>query len=174
MCAHFFQRIYEADADTLHRFLAMGQQYFDLNTSAQSILEAWAELKDEAGAKKTFVPLPMFPSVLANQHLALLEDLGPEATLEKMGADLETGKQLVTEVLAHALRDLGPGHAESLGRRLGGLSLPIGPRFAVDALPRRERLAELPEIGRDLERALGRKNASVTLESLWQRAEAAK
>lgn len=170
MCGHFFQRIYDADVDTLVAFLKMGQKYYELNTSAQTILETWAALKTERGARKAFVPLPMFPSVLAKQHVALLERLDAAATLKKMNADLETGRELVTEVLAHALRDLGEDKAALLREKLGG-SAPLGERTALrfenDALPRRERVGQLPEIGRDLERALGRKNAAVPLSTLW-------
>lgn len=170
MCAHFFQRIYSTDAETLRAFLQMGKQYYALNTEAQTILETWGALKSEPGAKKAFVPLPMFPSVLAKQHLALLEKLDPAATLQKMTDDLETGRELVTEVLAHALRDLGPGQSAQLRAKLGGiapLDARASQRFADDALPRRERVERLPEIGRDLERALGRKNAKVALSTLW-------
>ena len=171
MCGHFFQRIHEEDAETLRAFLAMGQEYYDLNTAAQTILETWGALKSEPGAKKSFVPMPMFPSVLAKQHVALLDKLDAPATLEKMQRDLLTGRELVTEVLAHALRDLGPEKAAVLRDRLGGMT-PLGEaageRFANDVLPRRQRVASLPEIGRDLERALGRKNGKVPLATLWE------
>lgn len=170
MCGHFFQRIHEEDVETLQVFLAMGEKYYDLNTTAQTILETWGALKSEPGAKKSFVPMPMFPSVLAKQHVALLDKLDAPATLAKMMRDLETGRELVTEALAHALRDLGPEKAATLRAKLEGKT-PLGAaaaeRFANDALPRRERVGRLPEIGRDLERALGRKNGKVPLATLW-------
>ncbi len=184
MCPHYFQEIHRLDAPTLERFLDMGRGYFDLNTHAQAILEGWASLKPTgpSSSLKRFVPMPMFPSVLAKQHVALLEPLGTEATLAKMAADLETGKELVAEVLAHALRDLGQEGAAELGRLIeayvspGGprphWDLPTGARFDADALPRRQRLSAMPEIGRDLERALGRKSTETPLSALWKQAAA--
>ena len=182
MCGHFFQGLYREDADVLEAALALGQRYYDLNTKAQAILESWALIKSERAKDesrtKNYVPLPMFPSVLATQHLALQEKLSAADALAKMERDLTTGEALVTEVLAHALRDCGEEDAARLGQlveerwsaSLDALALPTGARFEADALPRRERLASLPDIGRDLERALGRKSASSPLSALWSRA----
>ncbi|MEM6954401.1 MAG: tryptophan 7-halogenase [Myxococcota bacterium] len=175
MCGHFFQRIYLESSERLERFLEMGQRYYHLNTQAQAILENWAHLKSSTSDAKSFVPLPMFPSVLADQHLSLMEKRSADETLAKMVADLATGKALVTELLAHALRDLGEGKAEAFGQALAPLGpwdLPTSPRFEADTLPRRERLRALPPIGRDLERALGRREGDRPLPHLWEVARA--
>ncbi|MBX3248754.1 MAG: NAD(P)/FAD-dependent oxidoreductase [Myxococcales bacterium] len=178
MCAHFFQEIWRQDAATLRRFRSMQARYYELNSRAQSILESWAALKPTAfGGPKGFVGLPSFPSTLADAHLELSERRSVEETFAKMERDLETGRQLVTEILAHALRDLGSERAAELGR-LAGLSsswdLPLGgERFAADALPRRQRVDALPRIARDMERALGRVDGDLPLSALLDLALAA-
>ena len=174
MSAHFFQGIWREDAATLRRFRDMGQKYWALNTVAQQVLEAWAALKPapHGDGRKQFVPLPMFPSVLADQHVALEEKLDAEATFAKMERDLEVGRQLVTELVVHALRDLGEEKANEYFARakLDESGLELDARAAVDALPRRERLDQLPRIGRDLERALGRPKSALTTPELLERA----
>jgi len=168
MSAHFFQGMWRQDAASLRRFREMGQRYYDLNSQAQKILEAWAALKGapHGDGRKAFIPLPMFPSVLADQHLALEEELDAEATYAKMERDLETGRELVTEVAMHALRDLGPEKAAAYIEAADLGAFELGPRAEVDALPRRERLEKLPRIGRDLERALGRPKCEVPVREM--------
>ncbi|HJK89778.1 MAG TPA: NAD(P)/FAD-dependent oxidoreductase [Polyangiaceae bacterium LLY-WYZ-15_(1-7)] len=175
MCAHFFQEIWREDAATLRRFLGMQARYYALNSHAQAILEAWGALKPTPfGGRKRFIGLPSFPSTLADQHLSLQEDLDVEGTWAKMESDLAIGQQLVAEILAHALRDLGPETAAELGRRAGldaSWGLPLaGERIDADALPRRQRIEKLPRIARDMERALGRVDPGVPLSELLARA----
>lgn len=170
MSAHFFQEIWREDAETLRAFREMGERYYALNTIAQRVLEGWADIPSAGNsAARSFVPLPMFPSVLANQHIALGTKRSPAETLAKMDADLQVGRELVTEVLAHALRDVGLAGAAELGRRVGldaASDLVIDARAEFDGLPRRERVARMPDIGRDMERALGRKEGDAPLRDL--------
>ena len=188
MCAHFFQGVWRADAATLRRFRELGQRYYDLNTTAQRLLGIWAELKDEpfSDGHKKVIGLPLPRSILSQAHRALGERLDRDAALAKMEADWLVGRELVGEVLAHALRDLGSAKAAELGRRMGaalggvepeprpaGAPLAIGERFtAVDGLPRRQRLESLSPVARDLERALGRAEGDVPLAALVARAMA--
>ncbi len=182
MCAHFFQRVWQQDAATLRRFRELGQQFYDLNTTAQRLLEGWAALKDErcSDGQKRFVALPLTRSILSDAHVALAERRDIDETFAKMEADLELGRELVAEVFAHALRDLGREKAATLGAALGaaiggeepeprgaGMKLPLGERFTVvDELPRRERLGRYSKVARDLERALGRQDGDAPLSEL--------
>ncbi len=121
--------------------------------------------------------LPSFPSTLADAHLELKEKRSIDETFAKMERDLRIGQELVTEILAHALRDLGSEGATELGRRIQlslDWELPLGgERFAADALPRRQRVDALPRIARDMERALGRVNGDKPLQELLDLALAA-
>jgi len=188
MCAHFFQDVWREDAATLARFRELAQRFYELNTSAQRVLEAWAELMPEefSDGPKQFIGLPMARSVFSDSHLALAERRDLEETYAKMEADLELGRSLVAELFAHALRSVGTARAPELGRRLGeilggtlpdqaepGMTLPLGDRFdVVDALPRKDRRRRYEPVARDLERAVGRIEGDAPLQELLRLARA--
>ena len=175
MCAHFFQGVWQADAPTLRRFRELGQQFYDLNTIAQRILGAWAKLKPtpSSDGHKRFIGLPLTRSILSDAHVALAERREMGETFTKMEQDLARGRELVAEVLAHALRDLGSASAAELGRlaQLESGQLPLGERFTtLDTLPRRQRLAQYSAVARDLERAIGRSEGDRPLAELLEQA----
>ncbi len=171
-CAFFFSEIWRQDLDTLRTFRAMGQRWYDLNTHAQKVVEAWASLKQSSAPRKPFVAMPAPRTVLADQHGSLLETRDPMETLQKMESDWQVGADLVAELLAHALRDVGPDHVEALGAALDLQSwwkLPLrDERIAAEELPRRKRLAKLPTVARDLERAVGRPQSQTPLKRLFE------
>ncbi|MCA9529516.1 MAG: tryptophan 7-halogenase [Myxococcales bacterium] len=168
--AYFFQQLWKLDLREHHAVRAIGHRYDALNVVAQRVLETWAELSPERlDGRRAFMPLPMFPSVLADQHLALTEPRTPEQTLAKMAGDVQTAEALVRELVVLALRDLGPALARRFGEvaRLDTLGfVPSDPRVVADDLPRRARVEALPPIARDMERALGRTSSSVATSAL--------
>jgi len=182
MCAHFFQEVWREDAATLAKFRELALRFYDLNTTAQRILEAWAELmpEDHSDGPKSFIGLPLPRSVFSDSHLSLAERRDYDATFAKMEADLALGQEVVAELLAHALRSVGSAKAPELGRRVGeaiggvevsterpAMELPLGERFeVVDALPRRDRRDRYEPAARDLERAVGRVEGDVPLSEL--------
>ena len=185
MCAHYFQSAHQAGATLLARMHRIGERYVALNAIAQRMLETWASMKLETAEREAsdplerspsrkpgFTPLPMFPSVLADQHVALQTKLSPSDAADKMEADLKVGHELVAEIVVHALRDLGPSGAAEYGRRtdLANAPLPLEQRGAIDGLSRRARLEKMPRIGRDMERALGRKRCETPLSELIDQA----
>ena len=171
-CAFFFSEIWRQDLATLRAFRAMGQRWFDLNTHAQRVVEAWASLGTPTMPRKPFVAMPAPRTVLAEQHGSLLEKRDPAATLAKMERDWQVGADLVTELLAQALRDVGAEGAAALGEALDlgrAWSLPLrSERITAEELPRRKRLDMLPTVARDLERAIGRPQTSETLAHLLE------
>ncbi len=177
-CGFFFSEIWRQPAPELTRFRSMAQRWYDLNTHAQRLLEAWARLRDPgATPRKSFVPMPAPRTVLADLHGSLLERRDAAATYAKMEADYAIGVALVTELLAQALLDLGPQQAAALGAAIGlgrdwALPIPDG-RVEAEELGRRERLSRLPKVARDLERAVGRARSSVSLRQLLTTAQAA-
>jgi len=160
MAPYFFRRCYRMPVDQLRAFHRVGERYNALNDRAQRLFEAWAELKVQTlSPGRAFTPLPMFPSVLADQHLELLEKRSPEDTLARVEGDLTATEDLLSELLLLALRGVGPDRARTLVERVGiddGAFRPSTERVAIDRLPRRERLRRLSPLARDLERALGR------------------
>ncbi len=173
-CPYFFDRAYEAPLAEHQRFHALRGQWAALNRRAQLVLETWAELMPTAHSRgPNHIPLPMFPSVLVDLHLELQHPHTREESLAGMERNLQLGRDLVGEIIAHALRSLGRERAAELGRRIGsgedleqGLELTEA-RAAADALPRRQRNAAMPQIGRDLERALGREGDTEPLVELY-------
>ncbi len=176
--AHFFQGIWRESTEELERFIGIGSRFHALNQIAQRIFKTWAELKGapHGDGLKEFIPLPMFPSILSRQHLALEKRLDKDATHEKMVADLSIGEELVREIIVHALRDLGPESAKAFREQTKlddhAAELKLEERFAQDALPRRERHAALPSVARDLERALGRPKSDIDVSKLWSESAA--
>lgn len=175
-CGFFFSEIWREPLPELRRFRAMAQRWYDLNTHAQRLLEAWAALRaPRASARKSFVAMPAPRTVLADLHGSLLERRDAAATYAKMEADHAVGVALVTELLAQALLDLGPERAASLGAAIGlgrDWELPIPQeRIEAEGLGRRERLTRLPTVARDLERAVGRARGQASLRELLAAAQ---
>jgi hypothetical protein len=160
MCPYFFRRAYRLPADELAPFHEVGVRYNALNHMAQALFKAWGDLKTVTlSPGRSFTPLPMFPSTLADQHLELLEDRSIAHTLGRMKDDVAKTEELLRECLMLALRGVGPDNAAELARRVGlsDWDLDIDwERVRTDALPRRERRERLSTLARDLERALGR------------------
>ncbi len=170
MTAHFVQEIWRQDAACLARFRSLQERFYLLNHRAQSILEAWAAAEPATHRNtKSWIGLPSFPSVLLDQHRAILNPLDADATFAKMEADYETGRHLVTEVLVHALRSVGSAGVDEFARVSGidvGWDLHFDdPRFGADALDRRSRLEGIGSVARDMERAIGRQVPDTPL--LW-------
>ena len=159
-CPYFFDGGYEAELEEHRAFHALRGSWAALNRRAQAILEAWAEHADtETSVGPAFIPLPMFPSVLVDLHLELQNDHSREESRARMESNLEMGRELVGELLAHALLSLPTPSLPAFGRDVARdgqpTELSVG-RIAADAKRRRERLQEMTPIARDLERALGR------------------
>ena len=156
----FFRRGFALPAGELDAFEKLRARYSQLNRWAQSLLEAWAELKTVSlSPGRPFSPLPMFPSVLADQHLELLQSRTALETRERMKSDLAGAEELLVELLLLALRGVGAANVASLRERAGldAWDLEIAAeRLEADGLGRRDRLRRLPSLARDLERALGR------------------
>ena len=156
----FFRRAFALPAAQLRAFEALRARYSQLNRWAQTLLEAWADLKTVAlSPGRPFSPLPMFPSVLADQHLELLEHRTPQETRRRMERDIAGAEGLLVELLILAVRGVGEANVEQLGQRarLGEWDLVVDrDRLDADLLERRHRLKRLPPLARDLERALGR------------------
>lgn len=171
MAPYFFRRAYQLPAAELRAFHEVGKRYNQLNRWAQDLCEAWAELKTETlSPNRGFIPLPMFPSVLADQHLELLENRTRAQTLARIQADVRQTEELLAEMLFLALRGVGKDNVKALVEHLhlDTWDIPISAdRVAADALPRRERRERLSTMARDMERALGHWDERVhTLEEL--------
>jgi flavin-dependent dehydrogenase len=161
VCPYFFNRIYELPPEQHRRFRELHREFAALNVKAQAMLKAWAHIAP-GRAHGDFVPLPQFPSLLADLHLDLQNRRGPEETFEVMRRNLEGAREVVAEITLRALKAVGP---QGVGRLLDETHfLEWGLRFDparldYDASPPEERAGrrrQLPRIARDMDRCLGR------------------
>ena len=173
ICPYFFARGYGLPTERLGPVHDVGDRYITLNSRAQELFERWAELLDEEqpdDPRRPFVPLPMFPSFLAAQHIDLQTPRSPEEAAAKVAADIPREEELLAEMVLRALRSVGPERAPVLAERIGLASwnLPISEeRIAVESVDKKRRRQRLPELARDLERAMGKpKDVEIPLEAL--------
>ena len=173
ICPYFFARGYRLPTERLGPVHDIGERYITLNSRAQELFERWAELLDDErpdDSRRPFVPLPMFPSFLAAQHIDLQSPRTPEEAAAKVEADIPREEELLAEMVLRALRSVGPERAQILAERVGLASwnLPISEeRVAVESTDRKQRRQRLPELARDLERAMGKpKDVPIPLEAL--------
>lgn len=180
MSQYFIQGIYTLPAAELARYREILGRWGELNLRAQAVLRSWADLSPtvDAGLRPNFVPMPHYPSAIADLHLGLLEKRSAEETLQQMRLDLATGEEVVHELLIRALRAVGPAVARRLADDVslaGWPSTPSAARIELDEYAGTDRRRRLPRIARELERTLGRPSArdpKATLQDLLRAAGA--
>ncbi len=175
MSSYFMRRIYRLSAEELEPYHVLQKTYRKLNERGQKLLETWAELRVQSLApERNFTPLPMFPSILAEQHMNLLDDLTPTQVLERMVTDLDRTRELFSEIVLLALRGVGIENAKELADTVklqeAGLSY-SKERLALDSADAMTRRKQLGPVPRDLERAFGTwSEKPTTLEALVEAA----
>jgi hypothetical protein len=127
------------------------------------VLKAWATIApaDEPGRVwADFVPLPQFPSLLADLHLDLQNERDADATYEVMTRNLAGAEEVVAELVLRALKSVGVHGAARLAddTEFPGWGLVFDPmRFVYDEASDRGPLRkQMPRIARDMERCLGK------------------
>ncbi len=163
VCQYFFQRLYRLAPSEHARFRELHKSFAALNVKAQKVLKAWATIEpdDEPGRVwGDFVPLPQFPSLLADLHLDLLNERDADATYAVMRKNLAGAEEVVAELVLRALKAVGPTNAARLAADTGlaEWSLVFDPmRWIYDEVADRAALRkQLPRIARDMERCLGK------------------
>lgn len=157
ICQYFFNRVYRVSPAEHRKFRALHLQFAALNVKAQAMLKAWAHLAP-GRAKGDFLPLPQFPSLLADLHLDLQNRRTPDETYEVMKKNLEGAKEVVAELTLRALKSVGPGGVAELVARTGFLEWDLvfdEARLDYDASSERASLRKsLSRIARDMQRCL--------------------
>ncbi len=163
VCQYFFQRLYRLAPKEHARFRELHKKFAALNVKAQKILKTWASIEPANQPGRVwgdFVPLPQFPSLLADLHLDLQNERDPDATYEVMTKNLAGAEEVVGELVLRALKAVGPANAARLADESGfsGWGLSWDPiRFVYDEATDRATLRkQLPRIARDMERCLGK------------------
>lgn len=158
VCQYFFNRIFALPPSEHAKFRAVHRKFQALNVRAQSVLKTWADIAP-GSSKGDFVPLPQFPSLLADLHLDLQNRRGPEETMAVMEKNYLGAQEVVAELVCRALKAVGPARAAELGQRidLAGWGLTLDPaRAAYDEAEDRAALRKgLSQVVRDMDRCLG-------------------
>ena len=163
ICPYFFNRIFAIAPDEHMRFRELHKRFAALNIKAQKALKEWAALESGNVPGKVwgdFVPLPQFPSLLADLHLDLVNRRDASATYDVMVKNLAGAEEVVHELVLRGLKAVGPERAAEYAARTGfaewGLSFDES-RLDYDALADRSHARKsLPRIARDMDRCLGR------------------
>ncbi|MDQ3031949.1 MAG: NAD(P)/FAD-dependent oxidoreductase [Myxococcota bacterium] len=160
VCQFFFNEIYKVPPSEHRKFRELAREFAALNVKSQSMLKTWAHLAPGT-ARGDFVPLPQFPSTLADLHLDLQNRRGEGETYAQMKTNLAGAKEVVAELTLRALKAVGPEQAGELATRTGFLEWGLAwgdARLDYDAAPSSERAPKrrsLPRIVRDMNRAFG-------------------
>ncbi len=164
-CQYFFNRIFELGPEEHAKFVALGEDFSAINVKAQEVLRVWADM-EPGPTPGDFVPLPQFPSALADLHLDLQNRRGPDETYALMRQHLETAHAVVRELVLRGLKAVGPSRAAAFASRVGfggwGFLAWDAPaqelRFVYDEEKSRrsELRRQVHRIPRDMERCLGK------------------
>jgi flavin-dependent dehydrogenase len=167
VCQYFFQRLYRLPPKEHARFRELHRKFAALNVRAQKVLKAWAAIEPSNVPGKAwgdFVPLPQFPSLLADLHLDLQNERDADATFDVMSKNYAGAEEVVTELVLRALKSVGPANAKRLAEETGfgewGLTFdPMRLVYDEAGYGQGDRGAlrkQLPRIARDMERCLGK------------------
>lgn len=169
VCQYFFNRIYELGPAEFRKFRELHRQFQALNERAQAMLKAWAHIQPGT-ANGEFVPLPQFPSLLADLHLDLQNRRTPDETYEVMKKNLEGAREVVAELTLRALKAVGPDGVGKLVEATRFLEWDLvfdEGRLDYDASDdRASKRKALPRIARDMDRCLGRPENDGTLPTM--------
>ena len=157
ICQYFFNGVFRVSTAEHRKFRELHRQFAALNEKAQSLLKTWAHLAP-GESKGDFLPLPQFPSLLADLHLDLQNRRTPDETYEVMRKNYEGAREVVAELALRALKSVGPEKVGELVARTGFLDWGLvfeEARLDYDASSDRASLRKsLPRIARDMQRCL--------------------
>lgn len=152
-CQYFVGGLFRLGGEALAAFEPVRDGFRRVGRRMQTLLHHWAVLADD-GPEGRFVPVPGPTSLAIESHLALLDPMLPEDTLEYMALRLEQARKMLAETTLRVLAELGPERGRALVERTGlrgwGLAIPAR-RLNAEALSDKARRARLGRVGRDLE-----------------------
>ncbi|MCX7808274.1 MAG: NAD(P)/FAD-dependent oxidoreductase, partial [Deltaproteobacteria bacterium] len=162
---YFFNRIYAIEARAHLDFNRLLERFYLLHSRAQRVLQAWAAI-EPGSANGDFVPLPQFPSLLADLHLDLLNRYAPAELLRKMEDNLSNAEVVLRELILRALKAVGPSRLSLFLERTQWTSWSdlqwssaeqeLRFRYDEEKEKRSELRRSLHRVMRDMERYLGK------------------
>ena len=168
VCQYFFRGIYRLPPAEHARFDRLGEEIRVLQFRAQKLLSEWARRVDNS-PRAHHIALPTIPSILANLHLDLADDMTPDETYAYMRHKVDLVAEVLDELALRALAAVGPAGAAELAQLCDLPSWPRRPtraRIDAEALVGGKRRRALPPIVRDMERCFGRLEVHPDTDSL--------
>ncbi|MFT7582322.1 MAG: flavin-dependent dehydrogenase, partial [Myxococcota bacterium] len=157
---YFQQRIYELPPAEHDGFGIAGGRFVQLSAYLQSLFRAWAELLPMPCGAAIFQPMPAFPSLLVDTHLALEETMTADETMAYVKKRAREGEEITQEMVIRAVQEVGPELAGELLDRIGYAKWDLGSgivagRLSVEELKGLSRRHKMSATARDVERSLG-------------------
>lgn len=159
-CQYFLQELYRLTGPKLEEVMTVGRRFVELSNYVQTFLATWATLKPEL-SKGGFAPMPKFPSVLVEAHLALQNRWSPEETLAYMQSRLVEAEEVVGELLLRTAFEIGDELFDEFMERTQAAKFDL--RIPADRLDQHDtvgltRRRTLSPIARDVDRCVGQPN----------------
>lgn len=156
-CQYVQQELYKLPLDVFTPLGNVGRRFLELGNHMQRVFRRWAELAPEE-PDGTFRPVPAFPSVLIDAHLAVADRMTTEETAAYLAKRVAQAEELAGELVLRIVQELGPEKGAALLDEVRFATWGVGvseERLAMETLGSLERRKALPELARDAERTLG-------------------
>ncbi len=156
-CQYFQQDVYRLDAAGHAPFAEVGSRFLEWTNRIQALLTGWAELQPLA-PEPIFRPMPAFPSMLVDAHIAVARRMSHAEALTYVRARVDEGVEMAGELLLRVVQELGPELGRELNERIHFDAWPLEltrRRLEAEALDSRTRRRSLSAVGRDVARCLG-------------------
>jgi hypothetical protein len=157
-CQYYLQSIYRLSGAQHEQVTRLGQRFVELSGYVQALMRQWALVAPER-AEPGFAPIPSYPSVLVDTHLALQEQMTAEQTRDYMQRRADEGEEIVADLILRLVYELGAQRARQMfaSLRITNWQVRLRPqRLAAERSVGLARRHALSPIARDVERTLGR------------------
>jgi len=157
-CQYVQQEIYRLRPAEHAPFTVIGRRFVELSNCVQSLLRTWAELAPQGTPEPIYRQLPLFPSVLVEAHVAVVQRMTPEETLAYMRLRAGQGAEIVGEIVLRIVQELGPELGRELLEKLDFDRWKVGiplERLAVEGRASMARRRGLSVVARDVAHSLG-------------------
>ncbi len=156
-CQYFQQNLWTLDRDKVEPFDDAGREFVQYGGYINAAMRAWVDLKNPEPAP-VMMPLPMFPSVLVDAHIAVGQKMAYDESLAYVRERVAQGREIAGELMVRLVQELGPELGAQLLERVGFPSWDLdisAERLEAETYDSMSRRKALSPIARDVERNLG-------------------
>jgi len=156
-CQYYQQDLCRLGVAEHQAIATVGRRFLELTASVEQLLCTWAQMAPER-PQPVFRQAPAFPSVLIDAHMAVATKMDPAATLAYVEQRLAQGLEIIAELVLRIVQELGPERGMELLDRVQFWTWDVplsASRIDLESRRGLDRRHALPDIARDVERALG-------------------